>query len=174
MDKKKMDACLRLIADGDNDALASLYCNTKNGIYAFLYSYYRNKWDTENATQSVYLKIKQYAHTYKNGTDARAWMFQVARNFALNDLKRINRERSMEDSVLEHLGGKTEIPTLEVFDALNNALDSVEREIVILHVLWGYKHREIANLLSMPLGTVTSKYKTSLKKMKEYLKEDRK
>lgn len=172
MDKKKTDICLRLIAEGDNQALANLYVDTKNGIYAFLYSYYGNKWDTENAVQSVYLKIKQNAGSYKKGTDGRAWMFQIAKNYALNDLKRLKRERCVSDDALEYFGGKSEIPSGEVFEALNKALTATEREIVILHVLWGYKHREIARLLSLPLGTVTSKYKTSIKKVKDFLGED--
>ena len=54
---------------------------------------------------------------------------------------------------------------------MNRALDETERQIVTLHVLWGYKHREIAEKLEMPLGTVTSKYKISVTKMKKYLKE---
>lgn len=169
MNKKKLDSCLRSVALGDNKEFALLYEKTKNGIYALLYPYYRNHWDTENAMQSVYVRIRCYAHKYRSGTDARAWIFQVAKNYALNDIKKISREKCMSDDVLETVGDKTEMPTGEVFDALNNALDEREREIVVLHVLWGYKHREIAQMTDMPIGTVTSKYKTSIAKMKKYL-----
>lgn len=44
--------------------------------------------------------------------------------------------------------------------------------MVVLHVLWGYKHREIAEWLGMPLGTVCSKYKYAIEKVKNYLKEE--
>ena len=42
-----------------------------------------------------------------------------------------------------------------------------DRQIVILHALTGMKHREIAELLDLPTGTVTSKYKRSLAKMRK-------
>ena len=56
-------------------------------------------------------------------------------------------------------------------DYLLGALTEEEREIVVLHVFWGYKHREIAERLSLPLGTVTWKYSTALKKLEKYEEE---
>ena len=46
-----------------------------------------------------------------------------------------------------------------------------EREIVVLHVVTGLKHREIAELLEMPLPTVLSKYRRSLKKLERLVRE---
>ena len=170
MDKKGMNACLVKIAKGDNQAFSKLYTETKKGVYAFLYSYFQNVWDTECAMQSVYVKIKEKAHLYKDGTDARAWLLQVAKNLAINELRKKNREMAAGKETLETLGGKTEQYSGEVFEALNKALDDEERQIVILHVLWGYKHKEIALFLDSPLGTITSKYKRSIKKLKDYLR----
>ena len=48
-------------------------------------------------------------------------------------------------------------------------LDFEDRQIVILHALTGMKHREIAELLDLPLGTVLSKYKRALEKMRKEL-----
>lgn len=171
MDKSAIDRCLVGVSKGDNDALLKLYEGTKKGIYAFLYSFYQNVWDTENAMQTVYLKVKQNAHSYKHGTDGRAWLFQVAKNLALNEIKKLAREKTADTETLEYHGGKSETASGEVFEAINKALSEVERQIVILHVLWGYKHREIAKELDMPLGTVLSKYKTSIAKLQNYLKK---
>ena len=57
-------------------------------------------------------------------------------------------------------------------EALERALNERERDIVLLHVLWGFKHREIAEQLGLPLGTVTSKYKDAIAKLKKFLKEE--
>ena len=171
MDKHAMNKCMIAISYGDNNAFAKLYEMTKKGIYAYLYSFYQNPWDTENGVQTVYLKVKQYASTYKHGTDARAWLFQIAKNLALNDLKKQKRETTADINTLEYHGKTTETASGEVFEAINKALNEGERQIVILHVLWGYKHREIASELNMPLGTVLSKYKTSIEKLQKYLKK---
>ena len=49
------------------------------------------------------------------------------------------------------------------FNGILYWLDEEEQRIVTLHVLWGYKHREIADIIGSPTGTVTSKYKRAIK-----------
>lgn len=50
------------------------------------------------------------------------------------------------------------------------ALSEQERQIVLLYAVTGWKHREIAALLQMPLPTVLSKYHRALKKLKTHWK----
>ena len=45
-------------------------------------------------------------------------------------------------------------------------LSDVERQIVVLHAVAGFKHREIAEMLELPLSNVLSKYNRALKKLK--------
>lgn len=173
MDKREIDRCLVKMQEGDNAAFACLYEQTKKGVYAFLYPYYRNAWNTEDAMQDVYLKIKERCLQYRPHTDGRAWMLQIAKYHALNDLEKRKREFSADSETLAALSLPERPGTGEAFDCLNRALDGTERKIVVLHVFWGYKHREIAQFLELPLGTVTSKYKISLEKLrKNWGKED--
>ena len=58
-----------------------------------------------------------------------------------------------------------------VTQAILAQLAQDEREIVVLHVVTGLKHREIAELLEMPLPTVLSKYRRSLKKLERLVRE---
>jgi RNA polymerase sigma-70 factor (ECF subfamily) len=48
-------------------------------------------------------------------------------------------------------------------------LSDTERQIVVLHAVSGFKHREIAAYLELPLATVLSKYHRAIKKMKTML-----
>lgn len=50
-------------------------------------------------------------------------------------------------------------------------LNQQERQIVVLHAVSGFRHREIAQLLQLPLPTVLSKYHRALKKLKKYVTE---
>ena len=50
-------------------------------------------------------------------------------------------------------------------------LRETERQIVVLHVVAGLKHREIAALLEMPLSTVLNKYSRSLKKLEKLVRD---
>ena len=166
MDGFETDKLLCKIAEGDNTAFEELYVKTARGIYAFLYSYLKNSHDTEDALQSVFLKIKKNISSYVAGTNGRAWIFQIAKNHALTELKKNSRKEEYEDkSSIGFTQG-------EVFDAMQRALSEEEQRIVILHVLWGYKHREISKLIESPIGTVVSKYKRAIDKLKKALKED--
>ena len=170
MKEKKLDFLLTEIAQDNRDAFETLYLETRKGVYAFLYPYFGNRYDTEDCMQTAYLKIKQSAYAYRAGTNPSAWILQIAKNVALDEKRKRKRvvytdiPLSPPQETAEESG---------VFEALQSALDEEERQIVVLHVLWGYKHREIANFLNVPVGTVTSKYKRAVGKIKQYLKENR-
>ena len=58
-----------------------------------------------------------------------------------------------------------------VLNKAMKVLTSEESSIVVMHCVTGLKHREIAEILSLPLSTVLSKYNRALKKLREELKE---
>lgn len=167
MDGRQIDKLLADISRGDNRAFERLYESTSRGVFSFLYSFLKNYQETEDAMQTVYLKIKLNINQYRRGTNGRAWILQIAKNEAFNRLKKNGRIEYCEDIHTAYepvvAGGITEI--------MEKVLTEEEQRIVALHVLWGYKHREIAEELDCPTGTVTSKYKRSIAKLKEALKE---
>ncbi len=167
MDKKQIDKLLVKISQGDNAAFGELYLKTKNGVFSFLYSYFRNYENTEDAMQTVYLKIKLNIDRYVHGTNGAAWILQIAKNQALNELGKSKRVE-YGDGVTETVRPQT---VGEITEIMGKVLSEEEQCIVTLHVLWGYRHREIAEQLGCPTGTVTSKYKRSIAKLKKALKE---
>ncbi len=173
MNKREIDRSLEKIACGDNAAFERLYNETKRGVYSFLFSYFNNVSDCEDAMQTTYLKIKQYIGHYKVGTNGLAWILQIAKNIALNELRaRTNYEKNQSEAAVCETG----VPDFETKTALaaimKRVLDEEEQRIVVLHVIWGYKHREIANIIGCPVGTVTSKYKRAADKLKTAWKEE--
>ncbi len=172
MDKRELDLCLQEVAKGDESAFERLYNGTVKGIFAFLYGFCNNYHTAEDLTQTVYLKVKTNISKYKPGTDARAWLFQIAKYTALNEIKKLGREVvTSDDRTAGSQAQSYEMNDSPVFEAINTVLDDKERQIVILHVLWGFKHREIADMLSLALGTVLWKYNTAIKKLQNKLKE---
>lgn len=126
----------------------------------------KNYADAEDVTQEVFLAVKRKAFQYIPGTDARAWIFQIAKNLSRDELRRRKRRADPLDGVSE-IEFAVE-PRLPLLNQMTNVLDESEREIVILHAIWQYKHREIAEILSLPLGTVTWKYKAALAKLRVF------
>ena len=158
MNKREMDTLMKKVAEGDNDAFARLYGAAAGGVLAFAYSYLRNYADAEDVTEEVFFTVKKKAYLYRAGTDARAWLFQIAKNLSLD----------------EFAEAKASVPPkLPQLDLMTECLDETEREIVLLHAVWGYKHREIAEATGLPLGTVTWKYNAALAKLRGYLEEEK-
>ncbi len=171
MGNHELERCLLKIQNGDDFALQTLYERTKNGVFAFVYSYLKNYHDSEDAMQTVYLKIKTGINGYKKGTNPRAWILQIAKNHSLNLLAKRKREESVDTFpeatyVDQRLSGG-------ITETMQKVLSQEEFQIVTLHVLWGYKHREIGELLNLPTGTITSKYKRAVEKLKGALKEEK-
>lgn len=168
MQKKEVGKLIVMVSKGDNNAFQNLYLQTKRGLFAFLYTYFHNREQTEDAVHNVYLKIKINAGAFKEGTNGVAWMLQIAKNHALNELKKSERVTQIEEwhASLEY-GDKA-----SVTDAMERVLTEEEQRIVTLHVLWGYRHREIGELIGKPLGTITSQYKRAIEKLRKALKED--
>lgn len=172
MNKREIDALLRKVARGDNNAFAKLYEHTRKGVYAFIYSYLSNPTDCEDLMQIVYLKIKTGISGYKAGTNGIAWILQIAKNASLNFI-RSKREVQSLDQITELKGNAFEDQTIKksaLLTAIKKELNEEEQRILILHAVWNYKHKEIAKMLDLPIGTITSKYKRAREKLKKTLK----
>ena len=168
MNTRGLDRLLIRIQEGDNSAFEELYTQTKRGVYAFLYTYFRNPADTEDGMQTTYLRVKKGIMGYRRGSNARAWLFQIAKNYALDELKRAKREVATEEI---EIAAEPVVCEGTVLEVMQKILSAEEQQIVTLHVLWNYKHREIGEALGLPTGTVTSKYKRAIEKLRAALKE---
>ena len=162
------------ISQKDTEALASLYEETKTVVYGFALSILKNTHDAEDVLQETYIRIYDYAHTYKPSGNPMAWILQISKNLSLMLLRKKNRENSTEESEKDLLisddfsSGIAE--QLSVTDAMLKLTES-ERQIITLHAVSDLKHREIAKLLGLPLPTVLSKYRRSIKKLQKMLEE---
>ena len=90
----------------------------------------------------------------------------------LNELEKNKRLVSLDE--VGEIAYETPFEETGVMQTLQRVLNEEEQRIVCLHVLWGYKHREIAEIINSPTGTVTSKYKRAVEKLKRALKEEKK
>lgn len=174
MNNKEIDRLLCEISEGDNEAFVTLYEETKRGVYSFLWSYFGCREDAEDAMQTTYLKVKSNVCKYRPGSNGGAWLLQIAKNVALNTLK--ERKRNAGE-IPETMPGAIDVDSDyaekdSVMTLMQKALGAEERKIVMLHVVCGYKHKEIARMLGCPTGTVTSAYKRALDKMKKARKEE--
>ena len=169
------EALLRAVAGGDRDALARLYAAARAGVYALALSYLRSSADAEDVTQDAFVRVWENAPSYRPQGHAMAWILTITRNLALMRLRQRGRTAELSEEEWAALPNASPALTSEdrqVLYAALNALRGEERQIVLLHAVSGLKHREIADLLELPLATVLSKYHRALKKLRTLLKGD--
>lgn len=167
-----LDILLRKIAAGDTVALEALYHQTNASVYGFALSILKNTHDAEDVLHDCYVAICTAAADYRPHGKPMAWILTIARNLCLQKLRE-HRRRSdlpLEDwePFLESREGLTPEDRLVLAACMEHLTDG-ERQIVVLHAVAGFKHREIAALMGLALPTVLSKYHRALKKLRQYL-----
>jgi RNA polymerase sigma-70 factor (ECF subfamily) len=168
------DAIFKKIADNDIAAFEELYHLTERSVYSFALSILKNHEDAMDVLQETYLKIRGAAHLYKPMGKPMAWIFTIIRNLSMSKLRSSNKTANLStEELVDDLAFSYVIDNEDkmVLQAALAILDLEEREIILLHAISGFKHREIADNLNMSLGTVLSKYHRGLNKLKKYLKE---
>lgn len=172
MDPHDLEELLRQIALGSQQAFEELYRATDSAIYGYALSLMRNHHEAQDIMMDTYLKIRCAAHLYMPMGKPMAWILTITKNIARTKLRSAGRQIPLDD--LEETTPSFDRDSEEAV-ALEQAmkvLGDQERQILILHAVTGLKHREIAEMLGMPLATVLSKYDRSLKKLKKALEED--
>lgn len=172
MDPHDLEELLRQIALGSQQAFEELYRATDSAIYGYALSLMRNHHEAQDIMMDTYLKIRCAAHLYMPMGKPMAWILTITKNIARTKLRSAGRQIPLDD-----LGETT--PSFDrdseeavALEQAMKVLGDQERQILILHAVTGLKHREIAEMLGMPLATVLSKYARSLKKLKKALEED--
>ena len=172
MDPHDLEELLLQIALGSQQAFEELYRATDSAIYGYALSLMRNHHEAQDVMMDTYLKIRCAAHLYMPMGKPMAWILTITKNIARTKLRSAGRQIPLDD--LEETTPSFDRDSEEAV-ALEQAmkvLGDQERQILILHAVTGLKHREIAEMLGMPLATVLSKYARSLKKLKKALEED--
>jgi RNA polymerase sigma-70 factor (ECF subfamily) len=162
---------LKNIARGDKEALEELYNSMSKDIYTFLLMFCKDKYTAEDVLQETFIAIYENAASYRVYNNPRAWIFTIAKNKALNIIKKDSRMTSIEtlENDIADTAENIENIILDKIqaDMLLSVLSEKDKKIVILHAVYGFKHREIAELMSLPLDTVTRRYKESIAKKKK-------
>ena len=174
LSKNEIEDCLKDIAFGKKEAVKKLYELTSPQIYGFALSILKNIHEAEDVLHDVYIKIIENAHTYEENGKPMAWILTITKNLALMKLRKTKHHVDI-DEIIEILPSKCEGDTIENKQLITAAFSYItdeERNILILHVVGGYKNHEIAKLLDLPLSTVLSKYHRAIKKIKKFMSKE--
>ncbi len=124
----------------------------------------RSKPEAEDLVQETYLQAWRHFDRFENGTNARAWLFRILLNAQLQ------RTRKVKPGPVAIRTDDSLVQRLELLQALDR-LPEHHRTVLLLAVVEGFTSREIANILSIPAGTVMSRLSRARQTMREILSQ---
>lgn len=166
------------IEAGDPRALTVLYDRHSRPAYSLACRMVRRRQAAEDLVQEAFLKVWRFAGDYRvERGSARTWILSIVHNQSIDRLRReATRQRTQER--FEALATKTQ-PS-EAFeqtwsslrrDGVREALEMLPREqLEILELVYfrDHTHKEIAELLELPLGTVKGRIRLGLKRIRDH------
>jgi len=171
---------LAAAARGDQAALAALYDETSPLVFGTIHRILMNQADSEEVTLDVYTQIWRSAGDYTPDRGAVAgWILMLARSRAL-DRFRSRQRRAGQETVLDDLSPlraagdqPDDIAALEQQRRMmRTALDTLapeQKQAIELSFFGGLSHTELADALGQPLGTVKTRIRLGMTKLRQLL-----
>ncbi len=116
--------------------------------------------DADDAVQEILLRVQEKAASFDGRGSFRAWLRRLAVNHCLNVIAQRRRREGRVDAIdLDALAApeRVSFDTREALDRALGRLPSDQRAALVLREIEGLSYREIAQALSIPIGTVMSR-----------------
>jgi len=155
--------------EGDINAYNELVKRYKDRLFNFVLRYFNNAEQAEDVVQDTLIKLYTHASYYKNIAKFSTWIFTIAKNNALTELRKNKRKKTdslwTEDGKVIDINSKEESLESKVqneiaIDQLNKFLDEIPenfRMAVVLRDFQELSYEEISTILEIPIGTIKSR-----------------
>lgn len=165
------NALMQRVTQGDLVAFERLYEAHANLVYGVALRILKSDVAAEDVSQSVFLKIWTTPQAYRSG-NLSAWIARIARNAAIDELRRGSRTGAeLSDFAVDGALDDEAIATIdgERARSLVAELPDEQQHCLRLAFFDGLTHLEIAARTGMPLGTVKTRIRTGLARIRSAL-----
>jgi len=145
------------VAVGDRVAFRSLYDRYAQRVFRFAMSIVRRPHLAEDVLQETMIVVWKKAKTFKGKAKASTWILGIARNLALNVLRKVMRGEPLPDEKAETADPSSQIETSVQVERALGTLPDHQREVMHLVFYEEMSLREAAEVLGIPEGTVKSR-----------------
>ena len=185
------EVLIELYRAGNDAALTALVERHFASIYSYAYRFVHSASAAEDITQETFIKVWKQLHRFKPGTGLRPWLFRIARNTAIDHLR---KKKNIPLSYFEDQDGfgKLTAGNEAIFadetDSLEEAMgredkvllsDALKdlalhyREVLLLRAEQGMTFEEIGLSIGKPLNTVKSLYRRGLMQLHQIISSKR-
>ena len=157
---------IKKIAAGDVRALERLYEQLGTRVYRLAMSILGDTYGAEDIVQETFLRVQEKATAYKREESDAAWVFAIARNLAMDRIRKNARERlSCEEEFPETTESEKGYSDILFLDMISD-LSGGEREVVSLRIVAELKWDEIGRILGIGAEAARKRYSRSLEKLR--------
>ena len=177
------DDLLVRVAKGDEAAFEQLYPMVAGPVFGLVRRVLRNVAQSEEVTQEVLVELWRTASRYRpDRGSAMTWVLTLAHRRAVDRVRSVQGRADLEqragaqsadrafDEVTETVAANLE---REQVRRCLSSLTDVQRESITLAYYGGRTYREVADLLRIPLGTVKTRLRDGLIRLRDCLGEPR-
>lgn len=135
--------------------------------------------DANDLVQDTMLKAITYYNKFKEGTNLKGWLYTIMKNTFINNYRRfvkmstfVTKSEEISSANLVFSSTKNQGEAKFVMDDIKKSLDKLPHEYYIPFTMYfeGHKYHEIADFLTIPIGTVKTRIHVARKLLKKNLK----
>jgi RNA polymerase sigma-70 factor (ECF subfamily) len=182
------EALIARLAAGDTAALSLLYDRYAGAVFSLVARIVGDRQVAEDLLQEVFVRVWQRAGTYQGARGKPlTWVLGIAHNLAIDEVRR-RRRRPLEADDRDEEGQLTALQSLPSLDsdpsdlawerlrreqivAALGQLPDAQRILIEMAYFEGYTQSQLAARLGEPLGTIKTRMRLAVQKLRELLRD---
>ena len=188
MTREQEAAIVRKVLGGDANAFETLVLEYEKNVYNIALRMTGNSEDAADMTQEAFIKSYNSLQSFRGDSKFSVWLYRIVSNVCLDFLRSKNRRPTVSLSVEDDDGEDTQLDVADesqspellldrklTRDSVRRGLDSLPpdyRQILLLREIQGLSYDEIAQALSLEVGTVKSRIFRARKRLCTFLIDD--
>lgn len=167
-----------LLRNRDDKAFGYLYDHYSGALFSIILQILNDSELASDVLQDVFVNIWRKIDSY-DSTKGRlfTWMLNIARNASIDTIRSKNYQNEKKNQTMDYQGDGAQVALITQvnvdnigFKKLLNLLREDQRSLIELAYFKGYTHEEIAEMESIPLGTVKTRIRSALIQLRGLLK----
>ena len=188
MTREQEAAIVRKVLGGDANAFETLVLEYEKNVYNIALRMTGNSEDAADMTQEAFIKAYNSLQSFRGDSKFSVWLYRIVSNVCLDFLRSKNRRPTVSLSVEDDDGEDAQLDVADesqspellldrklTRDSVRRGLDSLPpdyRQILLLREIQGLSYDEIAQALSLEVGTVNSRIFRARKRLCTFLIDD--
>jgi RNA polymerase sigma-70 factor (ECF subfamily) len=179
------ETLIRLIVQAQEQALSQLYDRYYRLVFSLALAVVNDRDTAEEITLDVFMRVWQKAATYRaDQAKVSTWLTHIARNHAIDVLRRravrVDQSAIHWEDAISNIESSLPDPQesaelsqrRERIQAALSQLPADQKQALVLAYFGGYTQSQIAEILAQPLGTIKTRLRLAMQKVREFLKDE--